>query len=205
MECIDRLYLNAFQPRLQYRSRGCGVLRRASGCPVRLPGLDGSDQRGVPGSSHRGRRLHIDEKRSKRSTIARRVGRYAPRRRSTTAATTTCPNGCVTCPPWRRSASRPTDVRSTSNVLPGPDHRRNRLSCDRRLDRRRHPTRVCPTVRLHPHPSPAVRRDRVPYAAPRVPQRPFPCPAGASAGPDPAAMTPGRTSTTYADHASTAS
>ena len=49
------------------------------------------------------------------SSITRKAGRYAPRPPSTTPATFASASGCRTCPRCGRSASRPTDVCSTSN------------------------------------------------------------------------------------------
>ena len=47
VECIDRMYLNVYVPKLQFVERGGVVLAAASGSPVRVVGVDGADQPGV--------------------------------------------------------------------------------------------------------------------------------------------------------------
>ena len=51
------------------------------------------------------------------SSTTRKAGPCAPRPPSTTPATSASANGCATCPPCGRSASRPTDVFWTSKRL----------------------------------------------------------------------------------------
>jgi hypothetical protein len=47
IEAIDRMYLNVYQPRLQYGAGDRRVLRRAPRSPVRLLGADGTDDEEV--------------------------------------------------------------------------------------------------------------------------------------------------------------
>ena len=47
VECIDRMYLNVYQPRLQYPAGVAAFFVGHRGAPVRLLGVDGPDQQGV--------------------------------------------------------------------------------------------------------------------------------------------------------------